>query len=49
MDAPDGIITVSVVIAERTGGLGVVMATDDGREAGDADVVGTLCCDAIAS
>lgn len=48
IDAPEGIITVSVLFA-RIGGLGVCTnAIDEGLEGG-ADAVGTDCCEAIAS
>lgn len=49
IEAPDGIITVSVVM---TGGEGDCegIAMEGGRDGGaDAGAVGTDCCDAIAS
>lgn len=48
IDAPEGIITVSVF----TGKIGGLELCDNAIEGGldiEADVVGTICCEAIAS
>jgi len=54
IDAPDGIITVSVATggerATANVGVGEATAIDGGRDGGaDAGAVGTFCWDAIAS
>lgn len=48
MEAPDGIMTVSV-FEGSVDGVGVGARAIEGGREGGADAVGTTCCEAIAS